>query len=258
MHVIAVANQKGGVGKTTTSVNLAAYLAELGNKVLLIDLDPQANSTSGLGFDPRQLELSVYDALFDHTVTERAIIETPHNGLIILPANPELAAAEVELVQELGREHKLKTLLGQFELDYVIIDCPPSLGLLTINALTAADSVLMPVQAEYYALEGVSHLLETITRVRQALNPQLELLGVLLTMHDGRTALSSQVEEEVNKHFSGRVFDIVIPRNVRLAEAPSYGQPIHVYDKRSKGAKSYKKLAKEVEKRTKHKTGGKK
>lgn len=257
MHVIAVANQKGGVGKTTTSVNLAAYLAELGHKVMLIDLDPQANSTSGLGVDPRTLENSVYDALFDQGIALRTVIETIHSGLILLPANPELAAAEVELVQELSREQKLKQLVGQFDLDYVIIDCPPSLGLLTINALTAADSVLIPVQAEYYALEGVSHLLDTITRVRQALNPQLEMLGVLLTMHDGRTALSSQVEEEVAKHFSGKVFDVVIPRNVRLAEAPSFGQPIHVYDKRSKGAKSYKKLAKEVERRTKQKTGGK-
>lgn len=253
MNVIAIANQKGGVGKTTTSVNLAAYLAQLGHKVLLIDLDPQANSTSGLGIDPKSLESSVYQALFDHKLAASSIVETPHEGLIILPANPELAAAEVELVQELSREHKLKMLIGQFEVDYVIIDCPPSLGLLTINALTAADYVLIPVQAEYYALEGVSHLLETISRVRQALNPDLDLLGVLMTMQDGRTALSSQVQEEVAKHFGAQVFDVVIPRNVRLAEAPSFGQPIHVYDKRSKGAKSYKKLAKEVQSRTKTK-----
>jgi chromosome partitioning protein len=250
MNVIAIANQKGGVGKTTTAVNLSAYLAEMGHKVMLIDMDPQANSSSGLGIDPSSLENSIYNALFDYSIADIAVIETPHNGLIVLPSNPELAAAEVELVQEFNREHKLKGLITKFDVDYVIIDCPPSLGLLTINALTAADYVLIPVQAEYYALEGVSHLLDTISRVRQALNPRLDILGVLITMHDSRTALSEQVKAEVEKHFKGKVFDSVIPRNVRLAEAPSFGQPIHKYDKRSKGAKSYKKLAKEVHNRT--------
>ncbi|HEX9679292.1 MAG TPA: AAA family ATPase [Candidatus Saccharimonadales bacterium] len=257
MTIIAIANQKGGVGKTTTAINLAAYLAELGQKVILIDLDPQANSTSGLGIDAGKLSSSVYDALFDESQTEGAVIETIHGGFLLLPASTDLAAAEVDLVKELSREHKLKNLIAKLSADYIIIDCPPSLGLLTVNALTAADHVLIPVQAEYFALEGVSHLLDTISRVKQALNTQLEILGVLLTMYDSRTALAKGVHAEVKKHFGDKAFDTVIPRNVRLAEAPSYGQPIKHYDRWSKGARSYKQLAKEVHKRSRSKDASK-
>lgn len=253
---IAVANQKGGVGKTTTSINLGAYLASMGHSVLLVDLDPQANTTSGLGLDKRALTQSMYHALFDPSVADSILHQTPYAQLSLLPAAPELAAAEVDLVSELGREHKLKELLNRFEFDYIVIDCPPSLSLLTVNALTAADYVLIPVQAEYYALEGLTQLLDTISRVRQALNPQLDLLGVLLTMHDNRTALSDQVHNEVKKHFPGKAFDVVIPRNVRLAEAPSHGKPIHAHDRWSKGARSYKNLAKEVHKRVTNKKKG--
>ncbi len=248
--IIAVANQKGGVGKTTTAINLSSYLAAAGESVLLVDLDPQANSTSGLGIDKLELGNSIYHALFDSELAEDIIIHTDY-GVSVLPATPELAAAEVDLVQELGREYKLKQLLDKYNFDFVIVDCPPSLSLLTINAMSAADYVLIPVQAEYYALEGLSHLLDTITRVQQALNTELELLGVLLTMYDSRTSLSDQVHTEVKKHFPGKAFNTVIPRNVRIAEAPSYGKPISEHDKWSKGAKSYKKLAKEVQNRTK-------
>jgi len=247
MHVIAIANQKGGVGKTTTAVNLAVYLAEMDRRVLLIDLDPQANTTSGLGHSTSGH--TVYDLLMDKVKADKAVVETVHDGLLLLPASPDLAASEVELVQELGREYKLKGIVSQFDVDYVIIDCPPSLGLLTINALTAANQVIIPVQAEFYALEGVSHLMDTINRVKLALNQDLEILGVLLTMHDKRTSLSGDVHAEITRHFGNKAFDVVIPRNIRLAEAPSHGQPIKTYDKRSKGAKSYQKLAKEVHKR---------
>lgn len=252
--IIAIANQKGGVGKTTTAINLASYLAQDGERVLLVDLDPQANTTSGLGIDKLSLENTIYQALFNTELAE-SIIQHTEYGISVLPATPELAAAEVDLVQELSREFKLKRLLEKYDFDYVIIDCPPSLSLLTINALSAANHVLIPVQAEYYALEGLSQLLDTINRVRQALNTRLNLLGVLVTMHDNRTSLSGEVHSEIKKHFPGKVFDVVIPRNVRVAEAPSYGRPIGHHDKWSKGAKSYKKLAGEVKKRMKK--GGK-
>lgn len=243
MQIIAIANQKGGVGKTTTTINLGASLARLGKRVLLVDLDPQANTTSGLG-QPKTHAVSIYELLFEPENVQSALVET--NGLTIIPGRPDLAAAEVELVGELGREQKLKQLLAKLDFDYVLIDCPPSLGLLTVNALTAANSVLIPVQAEYYALEGLSQLMTTIQRVRQALNPQLSVLGVLLTMVDGRTSLSSQVHAQVKQHFGDRVFETVVPRNVRLAEAPSHGVPAVDHDKWSKGARAYKGLAKEV------------
>lgn len=254
--VIAIANQKGGVGKTTTTINLGSYLQKLGYKVLIVDLDPQANTTSGLGVDKRALEYSVYHGLSDPSLAHEVIYNT-HHDVNLVPANPELAAAEVELVGLDQREFRLKQLLDSYKFDFVLIDCPPSLGLLTINALTVADYIIVPVQAEYYALEGLGHLLDTMSRVQQALNPNLDILGVLLTMHNQRTMLSNQVHEEVKKHFPGKVFDAIIPRNVRLAEAPSYGKPISSHDRWSKGAKSYKMLAKEVEKRVKDK-GGKK
>lgn len=247
-RVIAIANQKGGVGKTTTTVNLAAYLAAAGHRVLVVDLDPQANATSALGINKQTVTRTSYHGLFDHSLTEQLLHSTDH-GVDLIPSKPELAAAEVDLVSELNRERRLKQLLNNTAFDIVLIDCPPSLGLLTINALTAADHVIIPVQAEYFALEGLGQLLETISRVRQALNPNLNLLGVLLTMHSNRTTLSTQVQNEVNKHFPGKVFDAIIPRNVRLAEAPSYGRPINKHDKWSKGARGYKQLAKEVSKR---------
>lgn len=248
--VIAVTNQKGGVGKTTTTINLGAYLAKAGHSVLLVDLDPQANTTSGLGVDKRLLKGTVHEALFNPETVRDALIETEH-GVYLLPARPELAAAEVDLVHELSREQRLKNVLKNLSFDYILIDCPPALGLLTVNALTAAQHVLIPVQAEYYALEGLGQLLETISRIRQALNPRLDILGVLLTMFDSRTSLSSQVHDELKKHFPGKVFKTVVPRNVRLAEAPSFGRPIADHDKWSKGARAYKSLTKEVEKRVK-------
>jgi len=251
--VIAVANQKGGVGKTTTTINLGALLAKDGKRVLIVDLDPQANSTSGLGLDKRKLSSTVQDVLFDTTSIGPTLVETEFDGLQILPSSPELATAEVDLVNELGREHRLKQALEQLDFDYVLIDCPPALGLLTINALTAAQHVLIPVQSEYYAMEGLGQLLETVSRIRQALNPDLDLLGVLITMHNSRTTLSENVKSELHKHFPGKVFDVAIPRNVRLAEAPSFGKPIHHHDKRSKGAKSYKQFAREVTDRIRNK-----
>jgi chromosome partitioning protein len=252
--IIAVINQKGGVGKTTTSINLSAYLAKMGQTVLLVDFDPQGNATSGLGLPKEQIELTVYDSLFGRANLGEVVRESNVPGLFVLPANPSLAAAEVELVGELQREHKLKAALQSATYDYVIIDCPPALGLLTINALTAANFILIPVQAEYYALEGLSQLLSTVQQVRQGLNPHLELLGVVMTMFDSRTTLSEQVHDEVKKHFGEKVFQVVIPRNVRLAEAPSHGRPISEHDKWSKGARAYKQLAKELHKQV-HKGG---
>jgi chromosome partitioning protein len=257
-HVIALANQKGGVGKTTTTINLGAYLAKAGRRVLIVDLDPQGNTTSGLGVDRRAISQDLYHVLLDGEPASKIIQKTPFNDLAVLPASPVLAAAEVELVGQAAREFKLKRALRDVAdtYDFILIDCPPSLGLLTVNGLVAANSVIIPVQAEFYALEGLGQLIQTIGRVRQGLNPQLDILGVLLTMHNGRTTLSGQVHEEVKKHFNEKVFDVVIPRNVRLAEAPSYGKPISHFDKWSKGAKGYKELAQEVIKRSEAVTKG--
>jgi chromosome partitioning protein len=243
---IAVLNQKGGVGKTTTAVNLGAYLAKQGSSVLIVDLDPQGNATSGLGLNKHELPETMYEVLFQPELAIKAIQETDIPRLQVLPANANLAGAEVQLVSEMQREIRLKNVLSPFTQDYIFIDCPPSLGLLTVNALCAADYVLIPVQTEYYALEGLSQLLSTIQRVKETVNPGLEVLGVLLTMYDSRTSLSDQVKAEVRKHFGDKVFGTVIPRNVRLAEAPSFGQPISEHDKWSKGARAYKALAKEV------------
>lgn len=249
-QVIAMTNQKGGVGKTTTTINLGTYLAKEGQRTLIIDLDPQANTTSGLGINKVGTP-SLYETLVEGASAAEAIMMTPYDGLEILPATNVLAASEVELVSAPQREFKLRSALKDLEYDYVLIDCPPSLGLLTLNGLVAANWVLIPVQAEYYALEGLGQLLQTVQRVKKALNPKLTLLGVLMTMHNGRTSLSSQVHDEIKKHFPDKVFDTIIPRNVRLAEAPSHGKPISHYDKWSKGAKAYKELAKEVMSRAK-------
>lgn len=246
MRVIAILNQKGGVGKTTTTVNLGAALAKTGKKVLIIDLDPQANATSGLAIDKNALPGSVYEVLVSGMPAPHALVETRIDNLYILPATPALAAAEQELVSVMQRELVLKRALEHFSYDYILIDCPPSLGLLTVNALTASNSVIIPVQTEFYALEGLGLLMQTIQRVQAGLNPQLSLMGVVMTMVDARNALSGQVVEEVKKHFGAYVFGTQIPRNVRLAEAPSFGKTVFEHDKWSKGARAYKSLAKEV------------
>lgn len=245
-RVIAVLNQKGGVGKTTSTINLAAYLAKAGKTVLIVDLDPQGNASSGLGLDKHNLDTTMYDVLFNTGSTAMSIMDTAISGVSILPANSQLAAAEVDLAQEDQREFKLRVALQNLDFDYILIDCPPSLGLLSINALTAADNVLIPVQAEYYAMEGLSQLLDIVQRVRQGLNPDLQLLGVVVTMYDSRTALSEQVVQELKKHLGDKLMKTIIPRNVRLAEAPSFGRSILEHDKWSKGARAYKNLAKEV------------
>ena len=244
--VISVANQKGGVGKTTTTVNLSTLLAKKGKKVLLIDTDPQGNATSGLGVT-KELELSVYDILVGETTFEETIEKTAIKNLSVCPSNISLAGAEVQLVSMMSREQRLKVKLDEIKdkFDYILIDCPPSLGLITLNAFTASDTVLIPVQCEYFALEGLGQLLNTVNLVKKHLNKSLEIEGALLTMYDARTNLSNQVVKEVKKYFEGKVYKTVIPRNVRLSEAPSYGMPISLYDPRSKGAKAYEKLAKE-------------
>ena len=236
--VVSVANQKGGVGKTTTAVNLSTILAKKGKKVLLIDADPQGNATSGLGID-KDVKFSVYDVLVDEVEIENTLIQTTIKNLDVCPSNINLAGAEVELVSMMSREHRLeeKIKIQKDNYDYIIIDCPPSLGLITLNAFTASDSVLIPVQCEYYALEGLGQLINTINLVKKHLNKELAIEGALLTMFDIRTNLSNQVVKEVNKYFENKVYKTVIPRNVKLSEAPSYGMPISVYDAKSKGAK---------------------
>lgn len=246
MRTLAIANQKGGVGKTTTAINLAAYFAKSGKSVLLVDLDPQGNSSSGLAVQKDKLENSLYDVLVGELPVDQVIQPTAYDNLSILPTAAVLAAAEVEMANTRSREFRLKQALEGLKYDFIIIDCPPSLGLLTINGLVAADYVLIPVQSEFYALEGLGQLLNTIKRVRQALNQKLTLLGVVLTMHSSRTSLSTQVQAELKKHFPGHLFDTIIPRNIRLAEAPSHGKPIMYYDRFARGAFAYKKLAKEV------------
>jgi chromosome partitioning protein len=248
-HVIAVLNQKGGVGKTTTAINLGTYLARSGKKVLLVDADPQGNTTSGLGVNKNSLHSTLYDVLFSRAEAHKTIKEIGSAGLFLMPSNSQLAGAEVELVSTTNREHMLKRILSGLDYDHILIDCPPSLGLLSINALTAATDVLIPVQAEYYAMEGLSELLNTVQQVRQALNPDLNILGIVITLFDSRTSLSEQVKLELERHFGVKLFKTVIPRNVRLAEAPSFGRSIAEHDKWSKGARAYKALAKEVEKR---------
>jgi len=244
--IISVANQKGGVGKTTTTVTLSAILAKKGKKVLLIDADPQGNATSGVGVT-KEVDLSIYDVLVGDTTADETIESTNIKNLKVCPSNINLAGAEVELVSMMSREQRLKEKLDEIKdkFDFILIDCPPSLGLITLNAFTASDSILIPVQCEYYALEGLGQLLNTVNLVKKHLNKSLEIEGALLTMYDARTNLSNQVVKEVKKYFEDKVYKTVIPRNVRLSEAPSFGMPITLFDARSKGAKSYEKFAKE-------------
>lgn len=246
--IVSFSNQKGGVGKTTTCVNMAAYIAATGKKVLLVDIDPQGNATTGLGFSKSSLKKSVYNVLIDdEELASENILKTEAEGLDLLPSNIDLAGAEVELVYKRKREMILKTKLAEVKdsYDYIMIDCPPSLGLLTINALAAADSVIIPIQSEYYALEGLSQLMNSITLVKQHLNPALDVDGVVLTMYDSRSLISKQIADEIRKFFTRRVFEIVVPRNIRLVEASSYGKPIMLHDPKCAGARAYRALTQE-------------
>jgi chromosome partitioning protein len=247
-RVIAIANQKGGVGKTTTTVNLSACLAFKGKRVLTIDIDPQGNTTSGLGIDKSMVKSSIYDVIINDVALQDTLVNTKIDTLKVSPSNIHLAGAEVELVSVISRETRLKAAIAEIKssFDYILIDCPPSLGLLTINSLTAADTILVPIQCEYYALEGLSQLMNTVKIVQKHLNPSLKVEGVVLTMFDARTNLSIQVVEEVKKYFGNKVYRTIIPRNVRLSEAPSFGLPIILYDAKSKGAECYMELSDEV------------
>ena len=247
-RIIAIANQKGGVGKTTTSINLSASLAELGKKVLTIDMDPQGNTTSGLGIDKNQVENTVYELLLEEVSTDECIYTSVTEGLDVIASNINLSGAEVELISIENKEFLLKEKINLLRdnYDYIVIDCPPSLNLLTINAMTTSDTVLVPIQCEYYALEGLSQLMHTIELVKERLNPDLEMEGVVFTMYDARTNLSLQVVENVKENLNRNIYKTIIPRNVRLAEAPSYGMPINMYDTRSSGAEAYRLLAEEV------------
>ena len=250
--IISFSNQKGGVGKTTTCVNMAAYLSRAGKKVLLIDLDPQGNATTGLGFSKGTLKKSVYNVVIEGEEVKDNILETELEGLYILPSNIDLAGAEVDLVYKKNRDRVLKAALEKAKgaFDYILIDCPPSLGLLTINALSAADSAIIPIQSEYYALEGLSQLMNTISLVRQHLNKSLKVEGVVLTMYDGRSLISKQIAAEIKKYFSKKLYEIVIPRNIRLSEAPSHGKPILLHDPKCMGARAYAALTEEFLKKT--------
>lgn len=247
-RVIAIANQKGGVGKTTTSINLSAALAEKGKKVLVIDTDPQGNTTSGFGIEKNELENTIYELLLGECSVQDCVIKDAYEGVAIIPSNVNLAAVEIELVDAEKREFILKKEIDWIrdDYDFVIIDCPPSLSMLTVNAMTTANTVLVPIQCEYYALEGLSQLIHTVNLVKERLNPKLSMEGVVFTMYDSRTNLSAQVVQNVKENFHQKVFDTLIPRNIRLAEAPSYGMPICMYDPKSSGAESYRSLAKEL------------
>jgi len=246
--VLAITNQKGGVGKTTTAVNLCTSIALHKSKTLLIDIDPQGNASTGIGLDKIKVKRCIYDVLINQAPAKEIILPTQVKNLDILPSTIQLAGAEIELVNYISRENKLKNAIKPIinDYNYIIIDCPPSLGLLTLNSLTAADAVIIPIQCEYYALEGIGQLLNTINLVRENLNSSLEIEGILLTMYDSRTNLSRDVAKEVQKYFTGKIFKAIVPRNVRVSEAPSYGKPVVLYDAKSKGAIAYKKLAREV------------